>query len=112
MILVVERAASIKAFIDSFEFISVTHTKAIFLVLDFLAKAGKFKTEDLAKRLNVEKFDTDESFSDKLNLPSSVFVKNKNPSFDRIRLRAKEDFDFTADSFSKFLKDAYKAYQR
>lgn len=62
------------------------HTRPNFLLLDFLVKAGAFKTDELAKRLGVEKFDTDESFADKLNLPSSVFVKHRNPKSDRIRL--------------------------
>lgn len=90
----------------------IVHTKPRFLLFDFLVKAGLFNTEDLAKRLNVEQFDTDESLADKLGMPSSVFVKNRNPTSDRIRLRAKEDFDVKSEAFVNFLKDAYKAFPK
>lgn len=88
------------------------HTKPRFLVLDFLVKAGVFKTEELAKRLGVEQFDADESLADKLGMPSSVFVKNRNPSSDRIRLRAKEDFNVNSETFMEFLRDAFKAFPK
>lgn len=88
------------------------HTKPNFLVIDFLVKANVFKTEDLAKRLGVEKFDTDESFAEKLGMPSTVFVKNRNSMSDRIWLRAKEDFDVKSKSFVEFLKDAFKAFPK
>jgi len=88
------------------------HTKPRFLVLDFLVKAGVFKTDELAKRLGVEKFDTDESLAEKLGMPSTVFVKNRNQASDRIRLRAKEDFDIKSEAFIEFLRDAFKAFPK
>ncbi len=97
--------------VNDFNWLSV-HTKPRFLVLDFLVKAGAFKTEELAERLAVEKFDTDESLAEKLGMPSTVFVKNRNPTSDRIRLRAKEDFDVKSKTFVEFLKDAYKAFPK
>ena len=60
----------------------------------------------------VEKFDSDESLSDKFSMPSSVFVKNRNQTSDRIRLRVKEEFDLKAEVFTKFLEKAYKASPR
>ncbi|MCL0085921.1 hypothetical protein M1N52_01420 [Thermodesulfovibrionales bacterium] len=84
------------------------HTKSKLLVLDLHVKSGSFKTADLAERLKVEQHDSDDSLSDKLNMPSSLFVKNRNVTSDRIRLRAKEDFDVKSSEFISFLKDAYK----
>lgn len=88
------------------------HTKPRVLVLDFIVKAGVFKTDELAKRLGVEKFDTDESLAEKLGMPSTVFVKNRNQSSDRIRLRTKEDFDIKSEAFIEFLRDAFKAFPK
>ncbi|MCL0049824.1 hypothetical protein M1M87_00240 [Thermodesulfovibrionales bacterium] len=85
------------------------HTKSKLLVLDLHVKSGSFKTADLAERLKVEQYDSDDSLSDKLNMPSSLFVKNRNVTSDRIRLRAKEDFDVKSSELISFLKDAYKA---
>lgn len=77
--------------------------------LDFLVKKGAFKSDEIAARLQVKKFDKDESMSDKLNLPSSVLVKNRNDKTDRIYLRVKDDFDIESNEFLSFLLDAYKA---
>ena len=97
--------------VNDFNWLCV-HTKPRFLLLDFIVKAGVFKTEELAKRLGIEKFDTDESLAEKLGLPSSVFVKNRNPMSDRIRLRAKEGFDVKSKTFVEFLRDAFKAFPK
>jgi hypothetical protein len=80
----------------------IVHTKPKFLLLDFLVKAGSFETDGLAERLKIEKFDVDESLADKLGMPSSVFVKNRSPMSDRIRLRAKEDFHVKSEAFIEF----------
>ena len=80
-----------------------------FLRLDFLLKAGVFSAGDLAKRLGVAKFDREESLSEKLGLPSSILVKNRNESTDRIVLRVKEDFNLSSDVFLAFLTEAHKA---
>ena len=88
------------------------HTKPKALLLDFLVKAGVFKTEDLAKRLGVEEYDVDDSLSEKFTMPSSVFVKNRNPASDRVRLRTKEDFNFKSEAFLEFLKEAHKAFPK
>jgi len=84
------------------------NTKPRSLVLDFYVRAGAFRTEELAKRLGIEQFDTDESLTEKLGMPSSVVVKNRNSTTDRIRLRAKEDFDIKSEPFIEFVRKAYK----
>ena len=88
------------------------HTKPKALILDFLVKAEVFKTNELAKRLGVEEYDVDDSLSEKFTMPSSVFVKNRNPASDRIRLRTKEDFNFKSEAFLEFLKEAHKAFPK
>jgi len=88
------------------------HTKPSFLVLDFIVKAGAFTTDTLAKHLGVEVFDMDDPLAEKLGLPSSVFVKNRNPSSDRVRFRMKQDFDLTTEAFRTFLKDAFRAFTK
>lgn len=90
----------------------VVHTKPKFLVLDFIVEASSFNTEKLAKRLSLEIFDSDESLSDKLTLPSSVFIKNRNPSSDKIKIRIKEEFNMKSETFINFLHDAYKAFPK
>jgi hypothetical protein len=45
-------------------------------------------------------------------MPSTVFVKNRNQKSDRIRLRAKEDFDVNSKEFIDFLRDAFKAFPK
>ena len=97
--------------VNNYNWLSV-HTKPRFLVLDFHVKADSFKTEELASRLGVEQFDADESLADKLGMASSVFVKNRNPTSDRIRLRVKEEFDIKSEAFIEFLRDTYKAFPK
>ena len=83
-------------------------TQPKLLKLHFMVKNNQFDQELLAKRLGIEIFDSDESLSERLGLPSSVFVKEINDSRDRIILRVKEDFDLDRDSFITFLKEAYE----
>lgn len=97
--------------VNNFNWLCV-YTRPQFLVLDFLVKTGVFSTENLAERLGVEKFDPDETLAEKLNAPSTVFVKNRNQASDRIKLRAKEGFDFKSDAFTRFLSDAFKAFPK
>jgi hypothetical protein len=97
--------------VNNYNWLSV-HTKPRSLRLDFLVKAKSFKSDDIAKRLNVAKFESEESMSEKLALPSSVFVKNRNEQTDRIFLRVKDDFDMETESFLDFLKDSYKAFPK
>jgi hypothetical protein len=88
------------------------NTKPRFLVLDFIVKAGVFKTDALAKKLGVEVFDMDDSLGEKLGMPRSTFVKNRNPSSDRVRFRMKEDFNIKSPAFREFLKEAFKAFTK
>ncbi len=82
------------------------------LRLDFLVKKGAFKTERLAKVLGVQAFDREDSLAEKLNLPSSVHVKNRTETTDRVLLRIKEDFDLESEAFHEFVKGAYEAFPK
>jgi len=82
------------------------------LRLDFLVKTSSFDGGDVAKRLNIVKFDREESMSEKLALPSSVLIKKRNENTDRMFLRIKEDFSIESEEFLSFLKDAYKAFPK
>lgn len=82
------------------------------LRLDFLVKNDSFKSDKIADKLQIKKFDKDETMSEKMNLPSSVLIKNRNDKTDRIFLRIKDDFDIESDNFVAFLNDAYKAFPK
>jgi hypothetical protein len=97
--------------VNNYNWLAVITTSST-LRLHFLLKAGSFKADDIAKRLNIVKFDTEESMSEKLGYPSSVLVKKRNENTDRVVLRMKDDFDLESASFSKFLDDAYKAFPK
>jgi hypothetical protein len=97
--------------VNNYNWLAVITTPSI-LRLDFLLKAGIFKADEIAKRLGIAKFDKEESLSEKLNLPSSVLVKNRNENTDRVIVRVKEDFDLESDAFAGFLEDAYKAFPK
>lgn len=82
------------------------------LRLNFLVKANSFIIDDVASTLNIAKFDKEESLSEKFGLPSSVFIKNRNESSDRMTIRVKDDFEIESEEFLKFLKEAYKAFPK
>lgn len=94
--------------VNNYNWLAVITTPSI-LRLDFLVKANLINADDVAKQLSIVKFDREESLSEKLNLPSSVLVKNRNESTDRIILRVKEDFDLESEQFAQFLTTAHKA---
>ncbi len=80
--------------------------------LDFLVKTGALKSDQISNLLKVKKFDKEESLSEKLNLPSSVLVKNRNDKTDRVFLRIKEDFNIETKEFLEFLNQLYKAFPK
>ena len=84
-------------------------TKPSALVLDLHVKPKSFAAKALAAQLGVVEFDRDESLSEKLGLPSSVAVLSLRETRDRIRPRAKDDFDLSSEAFLSFLNAAYKA---
>jgi len=86
----------------------IVRTHANILILQIAIRANSMEKSQIAKQLGIEEFDTDESMSEKLNLPSSVIIKNRNETSDRIILRIKDDFDLTKPSFLNFLKDTLK----
>jgi hypothetical protein len=93
--------------VNSYNWLCVI-TRAKFLLLDINVKAGAFNGDELAKQLNIVKFDTEDLLSEKLGLPSSVLIKNRNENTDRIRFRVKDDFDLSSTPFLQFLEKAYK----
>jgi len=86
-------------------------THASLLRLGFLVPTGAFDQHALAERLSVAEFDTEESLSDKLGLPSSVTVQRRNEETDRIYLRIKKKNKLTEERFLVFLKDTYQAFR-
>jgi hypothetical protein len=97
--------------VDNHNWLAI-NTNSRTLRLDFLVKTGVFKSDELAGRLGVKKFDVEDTMSEKMNLPSSVIVRNRNESSDRIRLRVKEGFDLESAAFLLFLEEAFKARLR
>jgi hypothetical protein len=97
--------------INNYNWISIL-TAQNYLRLDFLVKANSFDNDELAKQLNIAKFDKEETLSEKFGLPSSVYVKHRNENVDRINIRVKDDFDLKSEKFLNFLKDAYKAFPK
>ncbi len=97
--------------INNYNWMSVI-TRPNFLRLDFLVKANSFDSDDIAKRLNIAKFDKEESLSEKFGLPSSVFIKNRNENTDRMYIRVKDDFDLESEEFVNFLKNTHKAFPK
>lgn len=87
-------------------------TRSSLLRLDFLVRKDSFVQEELAERLGVEIFDTEESLAEKIGLPSSVYIEPRTESTERVVLRIKEDFDLDDERFLAFLKDAYEAFPR
>lgn len=96
---------------NNYNWLAVVTTPTI-LRLDFLVRAHAFKADEIAGRLGIVKFDKEESLSEKLGLPSSVFVRNRNENTDRVQLRIKEDFNLESEPFLTFLEDAYKAFPK
>lgn len=97
--------------VGNYNWLTITTTPST-LRLDFLVKAGAFKADEIAEKLGIVEFDKEESLSEKLGLPSSVFVKNRNENTDRVQLRVKEDFNLESQPFSAFLEDAYNAFPK
>ena len=84
-------------------------TRPKFLLLDFYVKAKSFTSDDIAGKLKIAKFDKEEPLSEKLGLPSSVLVKERNENTDRIGIRVKSDFNLESPAFITFLDEAHKA---
>jgi len=87
-------------------------THSTTLILRFLVAARALNQSDIANRLSVEEFDKEDSLANKLSLPSSVLIQNRNEATDRITLRIKEDFNLGGGPFLDFLKEAYKAFPK
>jgi len=79
-----------------------------YLALKIRIKPNSMKKVDIAKQLEIEVFDTDDTLSEKLNLPSSVNIRSLNSQSDRIILRLKDDFKVSNPQFLDFLKETLK----
>jgi len=55
-------------------------------------------------------FDPEESIAEKLNAPSSVFIKKRNDISDRVYVRVREDFDVGTDGLKTLLQRARRAF--
>ena len=87
-----------------------THSRALQLV--FHVKKGAFVQSEVAELLGIEEFNQDDSLSEKLGLPSSVRVQNRNEITDFVILRIKDDFKLESKEFHEFLKKTYSAAQK
>lgn len=87
-----------------------THSSV--LRLNFLVKANVFDCTQVAERLGVEVFDKGDSLSERLGLPSSVYIEHRNDNSDRILLRIKAGFDLESAAFLAFLKDTHRAFPK
>ena len=90
----------------------IIDTHSTTLILSFFVRAAAFRSEDIAQRLGIAEYDKAESISQKLGLPSSVQVWNRNQNTDGVAIRLKEEFDLSSVEFLKFLEDAYKAFPK
>lgn len=97
--------------INNYNWLAVKTTPNI-LRLDFLVKTNSLNPDSISKRLDIVKFEQEDSLAEKLNLPSSVLVKHLNDATDRIVLRIKEGFDIESETFLQFLFEAYKAFPK
>lgn len=79
-----------------------------YLALKLRVKPNSMNKSEIAKRLSIEVFDTDDSLSEKLNLPSSVNIRSLNSQSDRVILRLKDDFNVQHPEFLEFLKETVK----
>ncbi len=82
------------------------------LVLHILVTPGKFDKAEIAKNLQIEEFDEEGTFADKMGLRSSVTIKKSTEHTGWIMLRLKGDFDVQSEAFIDFLKQAYKAFPK
>lgn len=78
------------------------------LVLSLSVKKESIVKSEIAKSLGIEEFDSEDELSEKLNLPTSINVKRRNETSDRILLRIKEDFNIEKPEFINFLKETLK----
>lgn len=97
--------------INNFTWLAVI-TSPKSLRLDFVLRNGAISADHVAEMLGVEKFDAEESLSEKLGLPSSVIVINRNAQTDRLCLRMKDGFDLATADFSRFLAEAHRAFPK
>ncbi len=82
------------------------------LLLHIHVKPGTFRSDYVAKQLGIAQFGQAESLSEKLGLPTSVSVVNRNKNTDIVTIRLKEDFDLNSSAFLNFLEECKKAFSK
>ncbi|MFW6113680.1 MAG: hypothetical protein ACOC78_02010 [Actinomycetota bacterium] len=97
--------------LNNYNWIAV-ETRPNSLVLLVLVTPGKFDKSEIARTLQIEEFDEEGTIADKMGLPSSVNMRKRTESTERVILRLKEDFDVKSEAFINFLKQAYEAFPK
>lgn len=70
-------------------------------------KKGSMKRSDISKKLNIVEFEKEDDLSDKINLPSSIYVSTTKSNYDRLVLRIKDDFNISHPEFLNFLRQIH-----
>ena len=95
----------------SYNWISViTHANSLVLLIPI--KPGTLSKSQIAKDLGIQEFDSEDSFSEKINLPSSINIRHLNENVDRIILRVKDGFDLHKPFFLAFLKNVFNNFPK
>ncbi len=81
------------------------------LVSNIFVKRSGMEVKRISEDLGIKIFDKESSFSEKLQLESSVEITNKG-DYDRVRIRIKKDFELTNDKFLNFLRDCYASFKK
>lgn len=93
--------------IDNYNWLTI-QTRPSVLTIHIYVKKGTIQQSDIAKQLHIQEFDRDEPLAEKLGLPSSILIRGRNESTDRIIIRMKEDFDLKRNRLVDFLISAFE----
>lgn len=97
--------------INNFAWLNI-NTHSTQLVLRFLVKSNYFNIDEIAGALNLVKYDKEGTLSEKISLPNSISIIQKNDTSDRIIIRIKEDFNLESEEFLEFLQKAYDSFHK
>lgn len=87
-------------------------TRPTMLRLHCQIQAGVYQQQDLAHRLGIQEFDSEDSLSEKLDLPSSVSIRRRSETKERITVRLKKDFDLENEALLNLLQELYQAFSK
>ena len=80
------------------------------LILTFNVKAGIMNARQVSSELGVKLFEGSLTRSEKVQLESSIEVYPQG-EHDRVRLRIKEKFNLSSESFRKFIKNCFLSFK-